>query len=160
MVLQLPEAIWWQNWALFSGSVKNIQRWGGTPLLPSSGVARGGAGGATAPSGRNSAPPLAPPKWNYTLYRGLWRAAILSPGQPPLLTPQPPLPPPHFEKSGYAPAPIERGTISYSFKPVGRFDSHRPKPNIVTCTVDKSTVHNVITMSHCIISLVFLQNAY
>ena len=35
------------------------------------------------------------PKGNDTLYRGLWRAASLSSSQPPL-------PPPHFEKSGYA----------------------------------------------------------
>ena len=28
-------------------------------------------------------PPSCPPKWNYTLYRGLWRAAILSPSLPP-----------------------------------------------------------------------------
>ena len=42
-------------------------------------------------------PPWAP-KWNDTSYRGLWRAASLSPGQPP-----PPLAPPHFEKAGYAP---------------------------------------------------------
>ena len=33
-----------------------------------------------------------------TLYRGLWKATILSPSQPPLLTPKPPLPPPHFWK--------------------------------------------------------------
>ena len=46
-------------------------------------------------------PPLAP-KWNYTLYRGLWRAAILSPSQPPC-SPLSPLAAPHFEKSGYAP---------------------------------------------------------
>ena len=83
------------------------------PLLPSSGVAEGQ--GATAP-GRNSAP-LLPPKWNYILYRGLWRAAILSPSQPPLLIPQPPLPPLHFEKSGYAPASIEFHIIGATLVP-------------------------------------------
>ena len=49
-----------------------------------SGVARrgqGGQGGNRRPD-RNSAS-LSPPKWNYTLYRGLWRAAIFSPyGKP------------------------------------------------------------------------------
>ena len=74
----------------------------------SNGVASWGGGGGRGgdrPLWQKLCPPLAP-KWNYTLYRGLWRAAILSPGQPPLLTPQHPLRPPHFEKSGYAPANI------------------------------------------------------
>ena len=31
--------------------------------------------------GQKLCPPLAP-KWNYTVYRGLWRATILSPSQP------------------------------------------------------------------------------
>ena len=69
----------------------------------------GGRGGrGRLPTLAETLPPLLPPKWNYTLYRGLWRAAILSPSQP---SPPPPpahswapLPPPHFEKSGYAPA--------------------------------------------------------
>ena len=52
------------------------------------------AGGAWAPQSEPQ-----PPKWNDTLYKGLWRATILSPSQPPQ-----PLPPPHFEKSGFAPA--------------------------------------------------------
>ena len=37
---------------------------------------------------------LEPPKWNDTFYRGLWRAAIFSPGQPPAS----PLPVPSFWK--------------------------------------------------------------
>ena len=50
-------------------------------LCPS-GVARGGRE-ATIPLAETLPPPC-PPQWNYTLYRGLlWRAAILSPGQPP-----------------------------------------------------------------------------
>ena len=53
-----------------------------------SGIARGAG---WLPPGRNSAHSC-PPKWNYTLYRGLWRAAILSPSQP-----HSPLRPPHFE---------------------------------------------------------------
>ena len=44
------------------------------------------------PPGRNSAPSR-PLKWNHILYRGLWRAAILSPSQPPcMLAPEPPPP--------------------------------------------------------------------
>ena len=78
-------------------------------LQSDSGVARGGQGGD-----RPLWQKLCPPKWNYTLYRGLWRAAILSPGQPPLLTPQPPFPPPHFEKSGYAPAIWKMFVAEYS----------------------------------------------
>ena len=60
---------------------------------------QGGGGGG------NSAP--LPPKCNYTLYRGLWRATILS---PPSLTPEPPLLPPHFEKSGSAQDQILKST--------------------------------------------------
>ena len=45
--------------------------------------------GGNFPPGRNSAP-LLPPKWNYTLYRGLWRAAILSLSQPPCSLMSPP----------------------------------------------------------------------
>ena len=41
--------------------------------------------GATAPW-QKLCPPLAP-KWNYTLYRGLWRAAILSSSPPAPLNP-------------------------------------------------------------------------
>ena len=65
---------------------------------------RGAGGGGDRPLWQKLCPPSCPPKWNYILYRGLWRAPILSPSQPPPppLTPQPPLPPPHFEKSGYA----------------------------------------------------------
>ena len=51
-----------------------------------SGVARGQ--GEWLPPGRNSAP--LPPKWNYILYRGLWRAAILSSSQPPCSPLSPP----------------------------------------------------------------------
>ena len=40
--------------------------------------------GGLSPLSQKSSPPLAPPPWNDTLYRGLWRAAILSPGQPPM----------------------------------------------------------------------------
>ena len=50
----------------------------------------GGGAGARPSPGRNSAPPpFSTPKWNYTLYRGLWWlwAAI------PPLTPEPSLPP-------------------------------------------------------------------
>ena len=50
------------------------------------GIARWG-GGLTPQS-------EAQPPWDDTLNRDLWRAAILSPGQPP--PPAPPLPPPHF----------------------------------------------------------------
>ena len=65
-------------------------------------IARGWLGGLNL-SLRSSAP-LEPPKWNDTLYRHLWRAAILSSRQPPPWAPLdgPHLPPPHFEKSGYA----------------------------------------------------------
>ena len=49
--------------------------------------------GAWAPSVRNPSP--LSPKWNDPFYRDIWRAASLSPGQPP---------PPHFEKADYAPA--------------------------------------------------------
>ena len=42
--------------------------------------------------------PLLPPKWNYTLYRGLWRAAILSPSQLPPAHPSAPLAAPSFWK--------------------------------------------------------------
>ena len=56
--------------------------------LCTSGVARGGQG-ATAPLAE-TLPPLLPPKWNYTLYRGLWRAAILNPSQPPCSPLSPP----------------------------------------------------------------------
>ena len=67
-----------------------------------SGVARGAGG---LPLAETLPPPPSRDKLNYTLYRGLWRAAILSPSQPPLLTPEPepPCSPPHFEKSSYAP---------------------------------------------------------
>ena len=94
-------------WLLKKKKKKNRGPLVGTSLAfnqcqDSTGVARGQ--GDNCPPGRNSAPPSCP-KWNYTLYRGLWRAAILSPSQPPApAPPQPPLPPPHFEKSGYAPA--------------------------------------------------------
>ena len=68
----------------------------------SRGVARGGRG--LEPPQSEAQPPLSPPmKWHFI--QGQWRAAILSPGQPhPLIPPELPLPPPHFEKSGYVPA--------------------------------------------------------
>ena len=50
------------------------------PMLCNSGVARGGRG---RPPPWQKLCPLSPPKWNYTLCRGLWRTAILSPSQPP-----------------------------------------------------------------------------
>ena len=63
----------------------------------SRGIARGGLG-AWAPS-QKSSPPWAP-QWNDTLYRGLWRATILSLGQAPQLLSL--LLHLHFKKSGYA----------------------------------------------------------
>ena len=53
-----------------------------------SGVARGGQGG-NRPPWQKLCPPLLP-QWNYTLYRGLWRVAILSVGQPPCSPLSPP----------------------------------------------------------------------
>ena len=47
----------------------------------------GGGQGAWAPSQKPSPPPLEPLKWNETLYRSLWRAAILSFLLPPHLDP-------------------------------------------------------------------------
>ena len=39
---------------------------------------RGGGSRGSSPC-QKPCPPLSPSKWNYTLYRGLWRAAFLSP---------------------------------------------------------------------------------
>ena len=63
----------------------------------SSGVPRGAQ--RASPPRRNSAP-LSCPLWNYTLYR--IESRHFEPQPAPLLTPELPLPPPHFEKSGYA----------------------------------------------------------
>ena len=63
-----------------------------------SGVAGGGL-----PPGRNSAHPLAPNE--ITLCTEVYgEPPFWGPVSPPPLTPEPPLPPPHFERSGYAPA--------------------------------------------------------
>ena len=61
--------------------------------------------GGTVPWQKPCRPPLAPNEITHCTkgYGEPPRPAILSPSQPPLLTPEPPLPPPHFEKSGYAP---------------------------------------------------------
>ena len=64
-------------------------------IFRDSGVARGQ--GDDCPPCRNSAPPLAP-QWNNTLYRGLCRAAILSPSQLPLHSPLSPPCRPSFWK--------------------------------------------------------------
>ena len=47
------------------------------------GAARGGLGGLGPPSQKPNHPWASPPPWNDTLYRGLWRVTIVSPGQPP-----------------------------------------------------------------------------
>ena len=63
---------------------------------PSSGVARGG-----------TLPLLAPPPQMklHFVQRSMESRHFESHQSVPLLTPQPPLPPPHFEKSGYAADP-------------------------------------------------------
>ena len=68
----------------------------------SGGVARGGRAGDWAPQSEAH---------STHLYRGLWRAVILSPGQPPT-----PLQPPHFEKCSYAPAQGHRSVCWRWFK--------------------------------------------
>ena len=70
--------------------------------LGHSGVARRGAGG-DRPPGRNSAPSCPPNEITLcTDYRGLWRAAILSPSQPPC-SPLSPLAAPSFWKVWLSP---------------------------------------------------------
>ena len=61
----------------------------------------GGGRGATAPL-TNLLPHLMPPKWNFTLYKGLWRPPFIAPFSPPWENFSPPLSPPHFKKPGYA----------------------------------------------------------
>ena len=58
------------------------------------GVARRGVSVSQKPSHRDQSPPLSTHKWNDTVYRGLRRASILSPGQPPP-PPRAPLSPPY-----------------------------------------------------------------
>ena len=88
-------------WVLINRHLKStylLQFWTGVNELDIlSGVARGGAGGQLPPLAE-TLPPLLPPKWNYTLYRGLWRAAILSPSQPPPCSPLSPPCRPSFWK--------------------------------------------------------------
>ena len=82
-----------------------------------SGVARGGKLRGWLPPGRNSAPPSCPQMKLHFVQRSMENRHFESQSAP-LLTPvlplPPPLPPPHFEKSGYAPA--EKYNYPYMFR--------------------------------------------
>ena len=69
-----------------------------------SGVARGGQGGQPPPLAETLPPPLAPQMKLHFVQRSMESRHFESWSAPPPYSPlSPPLPPPHFEKSGYAP---------------------------------------------------------
>ena len=74
------------------GDIKNTRLCDGVGNEWNRGISRGGGAGGLSPPVRSPAP-LSPP-WNDTLYRGLWRTTIFSPGQPHSA----PLPAPAFWK--------------------------------------------------------------
>ena len=88
---------------------------------------RSSEGGLEAPTRQNPRVPLEPPPpWSDTLYSGLWRAVIMSSGQPPT-----PLPLPHFEKSSYA--PVETMILKFFSQETLWMFSTKPKcfPNVI-----------------------------
>ena len=90
--------IGWNNikcWFLYDAFPILIERLTFNSAVISRRVAGGGGAWGLEPSPVRSPVPMRP-KWNNTLYRGLWRAIILSPGQPPAPWAYL-LPPPHLK---------------------------------------------------------------
>ena len=114
------------------------------------GVSRRRLGGLSPFSQKPSPSPLNPQmKWHFV--QGLWRAAILSPGQPP--PPESNLPPPHFEMSGFAPVfpPFWHWIDYHNLKPAHYFWRHRGPAPFHRLTPNKrfEPVFSTVIMAMC-----------